>query len=66
MEAVIKGIADAGVEAIIVGGVISDMAQHFCNKYHILTLKCQSKFELRRLCKTLGAVAMIRLVRFVL
>lgn len=61
MEENIKAIADSGVEAIIVGGVISDLAQHYCNKYNILTLKCKSKFELRRLCRTLGAVALIRL-----
>lgn len=31
---------DAGVEAIIVhGGGIADVAQHFCNKYEILTIK---------------------------
>lgn len=40
MDDIIRGIKDAGVEAIIVhGGAISDVAQHFCNKYDILTLK---------------------------
>lgn len=62
MEEIIKDIADAKVEAIIVGGAISDIAQHFCNKYNILTLKCQSKYELLRLCRTLGATTLVRLV----
>ncbi|EPR59615.1 putative T complex chaperonin [Toxoplasma gondii GAB2-2007-GAL-DOM2] len=62
MEEIIKGIKDAGVEVIIVhGGAISDVAQHFCNKYDILTLKIQSKFETRRLCRALGATAVVRL-----
>lgn len=63
MEAVIKEIADLGVQAIIVGGSISDLAQHFCNKYDLLTLKTQSKFELQRICRTLGATTLVRLVQ---
>lgn len=62
MEQVIKEIRDTGVEVIIANGAISDIAQHYCNKYKILTLKISSKFELRRLCRTLGATAIARLV----
>lgn len=62
MEKVIKEVANVGVEAIIVGGAISDIAQHFCNKYNLLTLKCQSKYELQRICRTLGATTLVRLV----
>ncbi|CEM04277.1 unnamed protein product [Vitrella brassicaformis CCMP3155] len=61
MEETIRAVRDAGVEVIVSGGNISDIAQHFCNKYDILTVKVQSKFELRRLCRTLGAAAMVRL-----
>ncbi|CDJ29642.1 TCP-1/cpn60 family chaperonin, putative [Eimeria mitis] len=62
MEEIIKGIKNAGVEAIIVhGGGIADIAQHFCNKYEILTIKVPSKFETRRLCRALGATALVRL-----
>ncbi|XP_026190560.1 T-complex protein 1 subunit theta [Cyclospora cayetanensis] len=51
-----------GVEAIIVhGGGIADIAQHFCNKYEILTIKVPSKFEARRVCRALGATALVRL-----
>lgn len=66
MEEVVKSMADAGVGAIIVGGAISDIGQHFCNKYNILTLKCQSKYELQRICRTLGATTLVRLVSPVL
>ncbi|XP_053990731.1 T-complex protein 1 subunit theta-like isoform X2 [Hylaeus volcanicus] len=61
LEEIIKNIGDAGVEAIITGGTISDLAQYFCDKYNILTLKCTSKFELRRLCQTFGIPSLIRL-----
>ncbi|KAL8438983.1 hypothetical protein Efla_006928 [Eimeria flavescens] len=62
MEETIRGIKNAGVEAIIVhGGGIADVAQHFCNKYEILTLKVPSKFEARRVCRALGATALVRL-----
>ncbi|KAL8445799.1 hypothetical protein Emed_005355 [Eimeria media] len=62
MEEIIRGIKNAGVEAIIVhGGGIADVAQHFCNKYEILTIKVPSKFEARRVCRALGATALVRL-----
>ncbi|KAL8455594.1 hypothetical protein Emag_000589 [Eimeria magna] len=62
MEEIVRGIKNAGVEAIIVhGGGIADVAQHFCNKYEILTIKVPSKFEARRVCRALGATALVRL-----
>lgn len=61
MEELIKGIYDADVRAIIVNGAISDAAQHYCNKYGILTMKIMSKFDIRRVCRTLGATALVRL-----
>lgn len=36
-------MCSTGVEAIVVhGGGIADVAQHFCNKYEILTIKVRS------------------------
>jgi len=60
MDQFIKSIADLGVEVVISGGTVSDIALHFLNKYEILIVKIQSKFELRRFCKTLGATSIIR------
>ncbi|KAK9943184.1 hypothetical protein M0R45_008802 [Rubus argutus] len=34
---------------------------HFCERYKIMVLKISSKFELRRFCRTVGAVAMLKL-----
>jgi len=60
MDEFIKGIKDAGVDVVISGGAISEIALHFLNKYRILALKISSKFELRRICRTVGATAIIR------
>lgn len=61
MEETIKSIHDAGVRVVISGGSISEIAQHFLNKYDIMTIKILSKFEMRRLCRAVGATAMSRL-----
>merc|ERR1719326_650222 len=61
LEGVIKSIADSGVGLAIVGGSISEMALHFLEKHKVAALKIQSKWELRRLCMSTGATAMVRL-----
>jgi len=60
MEEFIKGIKDAGVEVVVSGGAISEIAIHYLNKYRIFAIKISSKFELRRVCRTVGAVSIIR------
>merc|ERR1719401_2438833 len=60
MDEFIKSIRDCGVEVVISGGSISEIAGHFLNKYKMLVLKITSKFELRRICRTVGAVSIIR------
>lgn len=60
MDEFISSIKDAGVEVVISGGTISEIALHYLNKYKILVLKITSKFELRRVCRTVGATSIIR------
>mmetsp|Transcript_152421 Transcript_152421/g.265679 ORF Transcript_152421/g.265679 Transcript_152421/m.265679 type:complete len:540 (+) Transcript_152421:98-1717(+) len=60
MEVFIKSIKDAGVDVVVSGGAISDIALHYINKYKLLCLKITSKFELRRVCQTVGATSIIR------
>jgi T-complex protein 1 subunit theta len=60
MEQFVKEIKDAGVDVVVAGGGISEIAIHFLNKYRILALKISSKFELRRVCRTVGATSIIR------
>jgi len=61
IEKIIKSIADAGVNVIVTGSTIDDMAAHFIEKYGMMVLKVVSKFDLRRLCKATGAHAMVNL-----
>jgi T-complex protein 1 subunit theta len=60
MEEFIKGIKDVGVDVVVSGGAISEIAVHYLNKYRIFVLKITSKFELKRLCRTVGATSIIR------
>jgi len=60
MEEAIKSIADSGSKVVVAGGSISEIAQHFLNKYNLMFVKIVSKFELRRLCRSVGATALVR------
>ncbi|KAK0182996.1 hypothetical protein PV327_001075 [Microctonus hyperodae] len=62
LDSQIKAIADAGATVIVSGGKIGDMALHFLNKYNIMAVRIPSKFDLRRLCKTVGATALSKLI----
>jgi len=52
---VIKGFHDMGVKVLITGEKVGDMALHFINKYKMMVICIFSKFNLRRLCRTLKA-----------
>merc|ERR1719423_588369 len=55
LEAQIKAIAETGVNCIVAGGKVGEMALHFLNKYKIMAIRLMSKFDLRRCCKAVGA-----------
>lgn len=61
METIIKDIVNSGVKAVVVGGAISNMAVHFLDKYGILCFRTLSKFELKRIAKSVGAQLLVRL-----
>uniref|UniRef100_A0A673YSG0 T-complex protein 1 subunit theta n=1 Tax=Salmo trutta TaxID=8032 RepID=A0A673YSG0_SALTR len=56
MEAQVKSIAEAGANVVVTGGKVADMALHYANKYQLMVVRLNSKWDLRRLCKTVGAV----------
>ncbi len=39
----------------------SDIAMHFIERYKLACVKVTSKFQLRRICKAVGATALVRL-----
>ncbi|XP_013794331.1 T-complex protein 1 subunit theta-like [Limulus polyphemus] len=58
LEKQIKAIADVGVTVVVAGGKIGDMALHYLNKYGLMGVRLMSKFDVRRLCRTVGATAL--------
>ncbi|KAK4302785.1 hypothetical protein Pmani_025151 [Petrolisthes manimaculis] len=63
MEADVKGLTEAGVTVVVAGGKIGDLALHYLNKYGIMAVRVTSKWDLRRLCKVVGAVILPKLTR---
>ena len=61
MEKIIKDIVDSGVKCIITGGAISNLAIHYLDKYGIMAFRTMSKFELRRIARSIGATLLVKL-----
>jgi len=61
IDEIVKGIANSGAKVVIAGGAISEMCLHFLERYKLMVVKIQSKFELRRLCRATGATALVKL-----
>lgn len=59
-QQIFKEIADSGVSLIIAGSGIGDLALHYLNRQGIAVLKVLSKFDLRRLCRVVGATPLAR------
>jgi len=62
VENQIKDLADAGVNCVVSGGKVGDMVLHFANKFNIMVVRLMSKWDLRRVCKSIGATAQPNLV----
>lgn len=54
LEMQIKAIADTGAKVIVAGAKFGDMALHFVNKFGMMAVRLNSKFDLRRLSKTVS------------
>lgn len=61
LEASIKEIHDIGIRVIIAGSTVGELAMHYLNRYGILVIKILSKFDLRRICRVVGATPLARL-----
>lgn len=61
LEEQIKAIADSGANVVVAGAKFGDMALHYLNKYGLMGVRLNSKFDLRRLCKAVNATALPRL-----
>lgn len=61
LEKIIKEIADSGVQVVVAGSAVGELASHYFNRYNIAILKVLSKFELRRLCRVVNATPLARM-----
>ncbi|KAN0062732.1 T-complex protein 1 subunit theta [Thecaphora frezii] len=61
LEKYFKEIADSGVKVVVTQSQVGELALHYLNRFGILVIKILSKFELRRLCRLLGATPLARL-----
>ncbi|KAF1941938.1 T-complex protein 1 [Clathrospora elynae] len=61
VEQIIKELHDSGMRVIVAGSTIGELALHYLNRYNIFVIKVLSKFELRRLCRVVGATPLARL-----
>ncbi|ETS75715.1 T-complex protein 1 subunit theta [Pestalotiopsis fici W106-1] len=61
LDAAIKELHDAGLRVVIAGSTVGELAMHYLNRYGILVIKILSKFELRRICRVVGATPLARL-----
>ncbi|KAH7334721.1 T-complex protein 1 [Rhizoctonia solani] len=61
LEKYFKEIADSGVQVIVAGAAVGELAMHYLDRFSILVIKVLSKFDLRRLCRVIGATPLARL-----
>jgi T-complex protein 1 subunit theta len=62
LEKQIKSIVDTGVKVVVCGGKVGEMALHFLNKYEIMAVRVLSKFDLRRVAKTVGGTVLAKVM----
>ena len=61
MEKAVKDLVDAGVNVVVSGGAIGDLAMHYLERNNILVAKVPSKFDARRLCSAIRSTPMLQL-----
>jgi len=60
-ELFIKGLADAGIQVVVCSGSCSELATHFFEKYKMVCVKIMSKWELKRIARSIGATPVVNL-----
>jgi T-complex protein 1 subunit theta len=61
IESIIKELHDSGLRVVVAGSTVGELAMHYLNRFNILVIKVLSKFEIRRLCRVVGASPLARL-----
>ncbi|OBZ69987.1 putative T-complex protein 1 subunit theta [Grifola frondosa] len=61
LEKIFQEIAASGVQVIIAGSTVGELALHYLNRLNIAVLKVLSKFDLRRVCRVVNATPLARM-----
>jgi len=60
MERVIKEIKESGTSVVVCHGKIGELAMHFLERYGLMVVKLNSKFDVMRICKVVGGSPVLR------
>ncbi|KDQ56344.1 hypothetical protein JAAARDRAFT_36519 [Jaapia argillacea MUCL 33604] len=61
LEKIFTEISDSGVKVVIAGAQVGELALHYLNRLNVAVLKIPSKFDLRRVCRVVGATPLARI-----
>uniref|UniRef100_A0A6G1SPF8 T-complex protein 1 subunit theta n=1 Tax=Aceria tosichella TaxID=561515 RepID=A0A6G1SPF8_9ACAR len=61
LEQQIKAIADSGANVIVSGAKFGPLGLHYVDKYNMTAVRLMSKFDLKRICRSIGATALLKL-----
>lgn len=61
-EKFVVGLAEAGVQVVVCTGSMSELAIHYFEKYQIMAVKIMSKWEMKRIARSVGATPVVKLV----
>lgn len=61
LEKQVAAIAESGVNVIIAGAKFGDLGLHYCDKYKITAVRLTSRFDLKRICRAIGATCLLKL-----
>jgi len=61
LEEKIKAIAESGIDVVVAGGAIGELAMHFFEKFNIMVVRTSSKFEIKRICVATRGRSLVRL-----
>lgn len=60
-EKFVVGLAEAGVNVVVCTGSMSELSVHFFEKYKMVAIKIMSKWELKRVARSVGATPVVNL-----
>jgi len=57
----VQSIKDSGAQVVVCGGKISDLGLDYANQFGLMVVRLTSKWDMRRLAKSIGATVLPRL-----